>query len=118
MAYEKYGNKILLFGFFLPGVKLIFNGYFAGIIQVPFRTFVLYAYIGSALWVSIFISIGYMFGNQWQLVFTWIEHFLKLILVILCCIIAIFLLWKRRSWFGEWMNIRRRGIGVNYYPPD
>ena len=104
MAYEKYGNKILLFGFFLPGVRQ-FNSYFAGIIKVPYRIFVLYAYTGSALWVSMFISIGYVFGNQWQLVFTWIEYFLKFILVILCCAIAIFLLLKWRSRFRKQLDI-------------
>jgi membrane protein DedA with SNARE-associated domain len=104
MAYEKYGNKILLFGFFLPGVRQ-FNSYFAGIIQVPYRTFALYAYTGSALWVSMFISIGYVFGNQWQLVFTWIEHFFKFILVILCCTIVIFLLLKWFSRFKKWPDI-------------
>lgn len=104
MAYEKYGNKMLLFGSFLPGVRQ-FNGYFAGIIRVPFRTFALYAYSGTALWVSVFIGVGYVFGNQWHLVFAWIEHFFKVILIILCCSILILLVLKWRNWLRE-----RRGI--------
>lgn len=97
-TYEKYGNKMLLFGFFLPGVRQ-FNSYFAGIIQVPFRTFAVYAYTGSVLWVSLFVGIGYIFGNQWQLVFTWIEQFMKVILFILCGMIIIFLFikWRKRK---------------------
>ncbi|RTR31432.1 DedA family protein [Robertmurraya yapensis] len=104
LAYEKYGKKMLLFGFFLPGVRQI-NSYFAGITHVPFCTFVLYAYTGTALWVSVFIGVGYVFGNQWQLVFTWIEHFFSFILIILCCTIAILLLLKWRNWLRG-----RRGI--------
>jgi membrane protein DedA with SNARE-associated domain len=96
-TYEKYGNKMIFFGFFLPGVRQ-FNSYFAGIIHIPFRTFALYAYTGAALWVSLFIGIGYIFGNQWQLVFTWIEQFLEFILIILCCTLAfiLFLKWRNR----------------------
>ncbi len=96
-TYEKYGNKMLIFGFFLPGVRQ-FNSYFAGIIQVPYRTFALYAYTGSALWVSVFIGVGYIFGNQWQLIFTWIEQFMKIIVLILCGTIAVFLFikWRKR----------------------
>lgn len=110
IAYEKYGNKMLLFGFFLPGVRQ-FNSYFAGIIQVPFRTFALFAYTGSALWVSVFIGIGYVFGNQWQLIFSWIEQFLKFILIILCCMIAIFLLLKWRSRLRKLPNIHEGDSG-------
>ncbi|KKI92855.1 alkaline phosphatase [Bacillus sp. SA1-12] len=99
-AYEKFGNKILLFGFFLPGVRQ-FNSYFAGIIHVPYRTFALYAYLGAFLWVSTFIGIGYVFGNQWQYVINLIGHFLKFILIILCCTVTIFLVFKWRSRFRK-----------------
>lgn len=95
-AYQKFGNKVLIFGFFLPGVRQ-FNGYFAGIMQIPFRTFALYASIGSGLWVSAFIGIGYAFGNQWKFVFHWIEQFFLFILILLCVAIVVFLLFKRRS---------------------
>jgi membrane protein DedA with SNARE-associated domain len=105
--YEKYGNKMLLFGFLLPGVRQ-FNSYFAGIIHIPYRTFALYAYTGAALWVTLFIGIGYVFGNQWQLVFTWIEHFLKFILIILCCTVVIFLVWKWRDRVRKWLGIKER----------
>lgn len=106
ITYEKYGNKMLLFGFFLPGVRQ-FNSYFAGIIQVPYRTFALYAYTGASLWVSIFIGIGYVFGNQWQLVFTWIEHFMKFILIILFSMLIIFLFLKWRSQLKKRLDIQK-----------
>ncbi|USK57246.1 DedA family protein [Cytobacillus solani] len=106
ITYEKYGNKMLLFGFFLPGVRQL-NSYFAGIFQVPYRTFALYAYTGAALWVSIFIGIGYVFGNQWQLVFTLIDHFMKFILIILCGTLIIFLLLIWPSRLKKWLDIHK-----------
>lgn len=74
--YDKYGNKLLLIGFFIPGVRQ-FIGYFIGIIRVPYSTLALYAYTGIGLWVVGFFSIGFVFGEQWQNVFLLVERYLK-----------------------------------------
>ncbi|GIO15498.1 alkaline phosphatase [Cohnella xylanilytica] len=74
--YDKYGNRLLLFSCFIPGVRQ-FIGYFAGIVRVPYRDFALYGYAGSALWVLAFVGVGYLFGEQWQLAFRWLEQSLK-----------------------------------------
>lgn len=97
-VYYKYGNKLLLFSCFIPGVRQ-FIGYFTGIIRVPYRTFALYAYTGSALWVTVFIGIGYIFGNQWQLVLTWTEHFLKYVVAAVFAILVVYVYfkWRKRS---------------------
>jgi membrane protein DedA with SNARE-associated domain len=95
-AYEKYGNIMLLFSYFMPGVRQFF-GYFAGIIHVPYRIFSFYAYIGSALWVLVFIGVGYVFGNQWQFAFTLVERFFKYIFIGFLCLIAFVILLKWRS---------------------
>lgn len=75
-VYEKYGNKMLLISFFVPGVRQFF-GYFVGIFRIPFRTFALYAYIGAALWVTTFVSLGFVFGEQWQYAIDLVEKYLK-----------------------------------------
>lgn len=67
-VYERYGNQALLVSFFIPGIRQV-AGYFAGMLRVPFRAFALYACIGAFLWVCLFIGIGYVFGEQWQIVF-------------------------------------------------
>lgn len=91
--YEKYGNSLLLFGYFIPGLRQ-FLGYFVGIIHISYRKFALYSYIGSALWVSIFLGIGYIFSNQWQLIFMLLEKIVAYILIGMCCSLVIFLLIK------------------------
>jgi membrane protein DedA with SNARE-associated domain len=97
-SYDKYGKKVLLFSFFIPGVRQ-FTGYFAGMIRVPFRTFVLYAYSGAALWVVAFVGIGYVFGDQWQFVFRWVQQSLAYLAVLLVAALAGYLLlkWRRRA---------------------
>ncbi|MDQ0903615.1 MULTISPECIES: DedA family protein [unclassified Paenibacillus] len=94
--YAKYGNKLLLFSYFIPGIRQ-FIFYFVGIIRVPYRIFALYAFIGSALWVVVFFGIGYLFGDQWLIIFLWVEKFLIYTLIGLCIAVAIFLLLKWRS---------------------
>ncbi len=59
--YEKYGNKLLMVAYFIPGVRHI-TGYFSGITRLPYRTFALFAYSGAFLWVTTFITLGKVLG--------------------------------------------------------
>lgn len=92
--HERFGNKILLFSYFMPGVRQ-FIGYFFGISCMPFRTFAIYAYTGSALWVSFFIGIGYRFGEKWQRVFLLVEDFLLYIFLGICVVVIGYLFFKK-----------------------
>ncbi len=93
-SYLRFGNRMLFFSYFMPGVRQ-FNGYFAGLIRIPFRTFALYAYTGAAAWVLVFFGVGYIFGNQWQFVFKLVERFFLYFFIGLGCFIIIFLFVKR-----------------------
>lgn len=63
--FKKYGNKLLVIAYFIPGVRHI-TGYFSGITHIPFRTYALYAYIGAFIWTGTFISLGKLLGPQWE----------------------------------------------------
>lgn len=60
--FERYGKWTLTFGYFIPGVRH-FTGLTAGISELEYRHFSLFAYSGALLWVTTFLSIGYFFGN-------------------------------------------------------
>ncbi|TDF92505.1 DedA family protein [Paenibacillus piri] len=85
--YDKYGDKLLLLIFFVPGIRQ-FIGYFIGIIRVPFRNVIIYAYTGAGLWVLFFFGIGYIFGEQWQYVFNLVEQYTKFLLIGAGCLLA------------------------------
>lgn len=95
--YEKYGNRMLLISFFVPGVRQFF-GYFVGIIRIPFRTFALYAYPGALIWVVAFVGIGYIFGDQWQVVIGVVENYLVYIFSLLGVIVFAILYVRWRKW--------------------
>jgi membrane protein DedA with SNARE-associated domain/membrane-associated phospholipid phosphatase len=61
---EKYGKRLLLFCYFIPGVRHL-TSLFSGITKVPFKGYALYAYIGVYLWVGTFITLGKIFGPKW-----------------------------------------------------
>lgn len=63
--FTKYGNKMLIIGFFIPGVRHI-TGYFSGITRIPYKSFAPFAYIGALLWTSVFISLGKVLGPKWE----------------------------------------------------
>lgn len=63
--FEKYGDKLLFFAYFIPGVRHI-TGYFCGVTRMPFRKYAIYAYSGAIFWVSLFISLGRVLGPKWE----------------------------------------------------
>ncbi|MBA3237857.1 MAG: DedA family protein [Parachlamydiaceae bacterium] len=77
--FENYGKWVLFVGYFIPGVRH-FTGIFAGVADLEYRHFALYAYSGALFWVLLFISIGYFFGNYNQTVFEFIEGNVEIIL--------------------------------------
>ena len=92
--FKKYGNKLLLIAYFIPGVRHI-TGYFSGITQIPFRTYILYAYSGAFIWTGTFISLGKLLGPQWEQFHTSIKKYFFVGSVIAIAILIIIYLFKK-----------------------
>ena len=78
--YRRFGSAFLLLSFFVPGVRQ-FAGYFTGILRVPYPKFAVFAYTGAVLWVTCFFGIGYVFGDEWQVMLAWLERNLVIVAV-------------------------------------
>jgi membrane protein DedA with SNARE-associated domain len=70
--FERYGKWSLLYGYFIPGVRH-FTGFSAGMAELEYKHFAIFAYTGALIWVTTFLSIGYIFGNYWLKLFEEIE---------------------------------------------
>ncbi|MED0947234.1 DedA family protein [Bacillus mobilis] len=68
MWFDKYGYFLIFIAFFIPGVRH-FTGYFAGIINLPFRRFAMTIYSGALFWVSFFLIGGYWLGENLDAIF-------------------------------------------------
>ena len=60
--YRKYGNVALTLGMLFP-VTRTFAPIVAGIVKMNFSRFVLFAFLGSVLWIPMFLVAGYLIGS-------------------------------------------------------
>ncbi|BCJ87772.1 VTT domain-containing protein [Effusibacillus dendaii] len=91
--FERYGNKLLLFAYFIPGVRH-FTGYFSGITRIPYPAFALYSYLGALIWTSTFILLGRTLGPKWQEFEGAVSHYLVIGGAVLVVALLLFLLYR------------------------
>lgn len=60
--FERFGGWALMIGYFVPGVRH-FTGFAAGMTEMYFAHFALFAYLGALFWALTFIGTGYFFGE-------------------------------------------------------
>ncbi|MCZ8513066.1 VTT domain-containing protein [Paenibacillus filicis] len=92
--FQRYGNKVITINYFITGVRHI-TGYFSGITRIPFRTFMLYAYIGAYLWAAMFVSLGKLFGPKWDQYQVLIKKYVLIITIIIAVIFVLSFLYKK-----------------------
>ena len=90
--YEKYGGFTIIIGRFVPIVRT-FAPFMAGVGSMTYRKFLSYNVIGAAVWVSLLVYAGYVFGN-----IPWVKENLALIVI---AIVVVSLLPMVVQWWRE-----------------
>ncbi len=60
--FEKYGGKTIIIARFVPIVRT-YAPFVAGASSMHYRKFIFYNLFGGAVWVLLFVGVGYLFGN-------------------------------------------------------
>jgi len=63
--FARYGAVTVFFARFVFGLRII-AGPLAGVLRMPWRKFMVFNFLGAALWVSVIAGAGYLFGQHWE----------------------------------------------------
>lgn len=63
--FERYGAVTIFFARFVFGMRIIASP-IAGVLRMPWRTFLIFNFLGAAAWVSAVAGAGYAFGHHWS----------------------------------------------------
>lgn len=93
--FHKHGTKLVLFGRIIPTIRSVVS-IPAGIAQMDIKKFIVYTTIGSAIWNTILISVGWTLGEKWQ----GVQKYTKVLEYAVWIAIALgigWLIWRKRK---------------------
>lgn len=93
--FQKHGPKAVFFGRFLPIFRSLIS-IPAGIEKMPLRVFVPLTFLGSAIWNSVFVVLGYVLGEQWHLVEPYVDLLQWVVIGAVLIAIALFVVLRLR----------------------
>ena len=101
--FSKYGDKIVLIGYFLPTVFRSLAPIPAGIFRMDRNKFLLYTFFGSMPLNLIYIFAGVKAGENWNLLLSYFEKFNSVIIAILVLLVVWYVIRhiKRKHFFHE-----------------
>jgi len=97
--FNRIGHWALVAGYFIAGVRHL-TAIVAGMSRLEFGSFAAYAWSGGALWVSVFLVLGYFIGENWRTISELVHRDIGYASLIIVVAVAIFFLgrkWYRRK---------------------
>lgn len=98
--FSRYGSFTVFFARFVFGMRII-AGPLAGVLNMPWRKFLVFNFLGALLWVSVVTSLGYFFGSRSE----WLMNELQEIEIALAVVLLI-------AWFIVRRRARQRSVGA------
>lgn len=92
--FARCGAVTIFFARFVFGMRIV-AGPMAGVLRMPWRKFMVFNFLGAALWVTVISGAGYLFGQHWERLAQNVRRF-DISVAILVFLAAIWLWWRRR----------------------
>ncbi|MBV9086248.1 MAG: DedA family protein [Acidobacteriaceae bacterium] len=92
--FARHGSVTIFFARFIFGMRIV-AGPLAGVLNMPWRQFVLYNLLGATVWVTVISLVGYFFGSEWD---TLVKVMGKVNLVVALIFVLLLTILVRRYW--------------------
>ena len=89
--FDKYGVSLVFWGRLVPGIRTLISVP-AGMELMPLRKFLIWTTLGSLIWVALLTYAGFIFGENYQIIETYIDQIKYFVKPILILIFVYFLL--------------------------
>jgi membrane protein DedA with SNARE-associated domain len=93
--FDRYGSAAVFLARFIFGMRVL-AALLAGALHMPWRKFVLYNFLGAAVWVTAICSAGYLFGGHWGRLIHDLKRF-DIAVLVLVGVGALLWWWRTRS---------------------
>lgn len=93
--FARHGGKAVFFGRFLPIFRSMIS-IPAGIERMHLGKFLVLTLLGSAIWNTVFVLLGYFLGEQWHLVEPYADAFQYAVIGAVVLVIALFVILRLR----------------------
>ena len=83
--FDKYGVSLVFWGRLVPGIRTLISVP-AGMELMPLRKFLIWTTLGSLIWIALLTYFGYVFGENYQIIESYldqIKYFVKPILILI-----------------------------------
>ena len=87
--FERYGTHLVFWGRLVPGIRTLISVP-AGIELMPLRQFLIWTTLGSLIWVTLLTYSGYLFGENYLIIKTFLDQIKYIVKPILILIIFYF----------------------------
>jgi len=92
--FARFGPATIFFARFVFGMRIV-AGPMAGVLRMPWRRFLVFNFLGAAVWVTVISTVGYLFGRHWHRLQESLKR-LDIGIAIVVLLFAIFWWWRNR----------------------
>jgi membrane-associated protein len=93
--FARYGAATIFLARFVFGLR-VFAGPLAGVLRMRWRSFVIFNFLGAAVWVTVIATAGYLFGQHWRMLLRVMQRF-NIAVLIVAAVAVLILWWKYRN---------------------
>jgi membrane protein DedA with SNARE-associated domain len=89
--FRKHGQWAVFAARFVTGLR-VFAGVLAGVLRMPFSTFMLFSFTGAVCWALVIGYVGFVFGSSWDKLVHFVGRLDRIALVIVAGAVVVLLL--------------------------